>query len=273
MLHVRASARPRTACAVPPTQEEAMHKLLIAAVVLATLLGAAEAREWTKVRIGTEGAYRPFNYIDASGQLQGFEIDLAKALCSRMKVQCEFVAQDWDGIIPALLANKYDAIMASMSITDERKRMIDFSDKYFETPAHFVVARNSKIQDVSPRTMAGKAIGAQSSTIHANYLEDEYGRSSIKLYPTQEEANLDLISGRLDAVLADKVVLTSWLESQEGQCCKFIGDDLKIGGAVGVGLRKSDQDLKAMFNKAIAEIRADGTYDKINRKYFPFSIY
>ena len=249
-------------------------RTLAAAVALVAALGLADAKEWTKVRIATEGAYPPFNFTDPSGRLQGFDIDIAKALCDKMKVQCEFVAQDWDGIIPALLANKYDAIAASMSITDERKQKIDFSDKYYQTPAHFVAPKDTRITDTSPAGMARKTIGAQSSTIHSAHLEDKYKNATVKLYATQDEANLDLASGRLDAVLADKIVLLEWLEkSNEGKCCKFIGQDVQIGGGVGIGLRKEDQDLKAMFNKAIAEIRADGTYDKINQKYFPFSIY
>ena len=140
--------------------------LAVAGIALATIAGAASAQ--MKVRIGTEGAYPPFNFKDASGELKGFDIDIAKALCAEMKAECTFVAQDWDGIIPALLAKKYDAIIASMSITEERKKKVDFSDKYYSSPAKFIVDKKSGITDVSVDAMKGKTIGAQASTIHSN---------------------------------------------------------------------------------------------------------
>ena len=251
--------------------------LLAATVAVALSAGAAVAKDWSTVRIGTEGAYPPFNLIDSSGELQGFDIDIAKALCDRMKVTCTFVAQDWDGIIPALLANKYDAIIASMSITEERKLKVDFSDKYYDTPARFITAKDGGVTDTSPSAMSGKTIGAQSSTTHATYLEDKYSDATIKLYGTQDEANLDLVAGRLDAVLADSIVLLEWLKTDGGASSAFIGDDVKdvqyFGEGVGVALRQDDDELREMFNTALASIIADGTYERINKKYFPFSIY
>ncbi|MBZ0215085.1 MAG: ABC transporter substrate-binding protein [Fimbriimonadaceae bacterium] len=251
--------------------------LLGATLAIALSSGVAIAKDWSTVRIGTEGAYPPFNLIDSNGELQGFDIDIAKALCDQMKVTCTFVAQDWDGIIPALLANKYDAIVASMSITEERREKVDFSDKYYNTPARFITRKEGGVTDTSPAGMSGKAIGAQSSTTHATYLEDMYPDASIKLYTTQDEANLDLASGRLDAVLADSIVLLEWLKTDGGSCCDFVGDDVisvkHFGEGVGIAMRQDDDDLREMFNKAIAEIRANGTYQQINDKYFPFSIY
>ncbi len=251
--------------------------ILAATVAVALSAGVAVAKDWSTVRIGTEGAYPPFNLIDSNGELQGFDIDIAKALCAQMKVTCTFVAQDWDGIIPALLANKYDAIIASMSITEERKLKVDFTDKYYNTPARFVTASSGGVTDTSPAAMSGKNIGAQSSTTHATYLEDVYSGATIKLYATQDEANLDLASGRLDAVLADSIVLLEWMKTDEGKCCAFVGDDVvsvqHFGEGVGVALRQDDDDLREMLNAAIAAIRADGTYERINAKYFPFSIY
>lgn len=252
--------------------------LALAGVVFAP--AGADAKEWTKVRIGTEGAYPPFNFIDSNQQLQGFDIDVAKAICEKMKVECTFVAQDWDGIIPALLANKYDAIMASMSITPEREKVIAFSNKYYQTPATFIADKKNASFGSTPEALKGKTLGAQSSTTHATYLEDVYGKAgaTVKLYATQDEANLDLSSGRLDAVLADKTVLLEWLDkSDAGKCCQFIGQDIRdekyFGTGVGVGMRKEDTDLKALFDKGIEAIRADGTYEKLNAKYFPFSVY
>ncbi len=230
------------------------------------------------VRIGTEGAYPPFNYYDSNKELQGFDVEIAKAICDKMAVKCEFVAQDWDGIIPALLANKYDAIVASMSITEERKKQVDFTDKYYNTPARFIVRKDADNKDVSPEGLKGKTVGAQSATIHANYLEGEYPDSELKLYGTQDEANLDLVAGRLDAVLADSIVLYEWLEkTDDGKCCEFVGEPLTdptyFGDGAGIAVRKEDQDLKKMMNDALAAIIEDGTYEKINQKYFPFSIY
>ncbi len=254
-----------------------LAKFTVAALALGLAAGMAAAKEWKTVRIGTEGAYPPFNFIDSAGKLQGFDIDIAKALCDKMKVKCVFVAQDWDGIIPGLLAKKYDAIVASMSITAERKKKVDFTDKYYSSPATFVAPKNTDITDISPKALAGKTIGAQSSTIHSNYLEDNYKDSKLKFYKTQDEVNADLAAGRLDAQLADKLVLFEWLKTKAGQCCKFVGpgitDKRWFGEGAGIAVRKEDQDLKAMFNKALKEIIADGTYKKINMKYFPFSIY
>ncbi|MDQ0301258.1 ABC transporter substrate-binding protein [Ancylobacter polymorphus] len=249
-------------------------RILLAAAALAIGAGAAQA-EMKKVRIGTEGAYPPFNSVDSAGKLVGFDIEIGEALCAKMKVECTFVAQDWDGIIPALLAKKYDIILASMSITDERKEKVSFTIPYYLTPGSFIAPKDTKITDIAPAALKGKTIGAQSSTTGATYLEDKYKDSEIKLYPTQDEANADLAAGRLDAVLADKFVLYEWLEkSADGKCCKFVGPDLKDVNPQGTGIavRKEDNELREALNKAIQEINADGTFAKINAKYFPFPI-
>jgi len=246
-----------------------------AALALAAALGTASAKDWKTVRIGTEGAYPPFNSVTAAGEIIGFDIDLAKALCDKMKVECTFVAQDWDGIIPALLASKFDAIVASMSVTDERKKKVAFTDRYYTTPGSFMVGKDSTITDVSPAGLKGKTIGAQSSTTDSTYLEAHYKDSDVKLYPTQDEANADLAAGRLDAVLADKFPLYEYLKTDAGKaCCKFVGPDMPDVNPDGQGIavRQEDKDLLEMLNKALKEIKADGTYKKINDKYFPFSI-
>lgn len=223
------------------------------------------------IRIGTEGAYPPFNQIDAGGNLVGFDVDIAKALCAEMEVECEFVAQDWDGIIPGLLAKKYDAIIASMSATEERKKAVAFTDKYYANKLQFVAPEGS---DFDPEDVDGKTIGAQRATISASYLEDEYGdRIDIKLYDTQENAYLDLATGRTDAVMADKLVSYEWLNSDEGQDFDFVGEPAAIDDEIAIAVRKEDEELRQRFNEAIAAIRADGTYAEINAKYFPFDIY
>lgn len=252
-----------------------LKTLAVAGVALAMATGAASAG--MKIKIGTEGAYPPFNFKDASGQLKGFDVDIAKALCAQMKAECSFVAQDWDGIIPALLAKKYDAIIASMSITDERKKKVDFTNKYYSTPAKFVTGKKSGIKDVTPAGLKGKTIGAQGSTIHSNFLEDLYKGSTIKLYKTQDEVNADLASGRLDALLADSAVMLEWLKKKEGSCCTYVGpgfnDPKYFGIGAGIAIRKGEGKLRDSFNKAIKAIIANGTYKKINDKYFPFSVY
>ena len=254
-----------------------IKRMFAAALMVAAAFGVAEAKEWTKVRIGTEGAYPPFNYFDSNNELQGFDVDIAKALCAEMKVECEFVAQDWDGIIPALLANKYDAIIASMSITEECMKQVDFTAKYYSTPPALIAPKDTALTETSPEALAGKTIGAQSATTHATFLEDVYKGSTIKLYGTQDEANLDLASGRLDAVAADSVVLGEWLKTADGGCCKMVGamknDPKYFGEGAGIAVRKEDGDLKEMINKALAAILANGTYKAINDKYFDFSVY
>ena len=259
-----------------------LFRTLRAALAVLLLVPAAPlaAKEWTKIRIGTEGAYRPFNYIDSDKQLKGFEIDLARAICERMDVKCEFVAQDWEGLIPALLAGKYDVIFASLSITDERRRAIAFSNKYYASPSLFVAPKESAGMAITPEALKGKVVGAQAATVSARYLEEIYTPAGVevKLYVTLDEANFDLASGRLDAVIADKIVQMAWLEkSPEGKCCQVIGPDLAdpayFGAGIGAGLRKSDTDLKELIDKGIAAIRADGTYGRINARYFPYDVF
>lgn len=250
----------------------------LCAIVVAAAAAPAAAADALKIRIATEGAYPPFNFKDPSGALKGFDVEIANALCAEMKADCSIVAQDWDGIIPALLAKKYDAIVASMSITEERKKAIAFSRPYYQTPAQFV-AKKGAFADIKKETLKGKTIGVQSATIHFNYVNDHYkGSATIKSYDTQENANLDLMNGRLDAVLADKVVLLDGvIKAKGGENFAFFGPELKdtkwFGDGVGVGLRKQDKALKEKFDAAILTIRKNGTYDKIRKQYFDFEIW
>ncbi len=259
----------------------------------ALALGGASAQEKT-VKIATEGAYAPWNFTGAGGKLEGFEIDLANELCARMKVKCEIVAQDWDGIIPALQAKKYDAIMAGMSITDERKKTIDFSLPYANTPNGFLVAKDSPLAKM-PGTgeayhlgsqqaaaekaieaykplLKGKAVGVQGSTIHANFA-DKYlkGTAEIREYKTTEAHDLDLAAGRIDAVLADSITIIGTLEKPEFKDYTIAGPAITggmLGGGVGVGLRKDDQALKKSFDEAIQAAIKDGTIQKLSMKWF-----
>jgi polar amino acid transport system substrate-binding protein len=244
-------------------------KTIVAGALLALMLtGAARAEV---LRIGTEGAYPPFNQIDPSGELIGFDIDIAQALCDNMKVTCEFVRQDWDGIIPGLLARKYDAIVASMSITEERRQAVAFTDPYVSNKLRFVAAEGAELD---PANLKGKVIGAQRATISASYLEDHPIKGAkVKLYDTQENAYLDLASGRVDALLADMLVSWEWLNSEAGRGFAFLGEPIDLGDRFGIAVRKGDTELLARLNTALAEIIADGTYEELNAKYFPFPIY
>lgn len=222
------------------------------------------------LRIGSEGYYPPFNYIDESGALKGFDIDIARALCAQMEVECEFVAQEWDGIIQALLEKKYDAIVASMSITDERKRVVSFTDKYYSNQVRFLAAKGGGFD---PAFLSGKNIGAQRATIAASWLEDNAGAAQVMLYDTQENVFLDLAAGRLDAVFGDGLMLYEWLQTEAGAEHQMVGDAYSMDEGIGIAVRKEDDELRKRLNAAIAAILADGTYARINAKYFPFRIY
>jgi polar amino acid transport system substrate-binding protein len=243
-----------------------MKRILLALAVLVLVSGNAVA---DKVRIGTEGAYPPFNMIDKNGKPDGFDVDIAKALCEKMGADCTFVTQDWDGIIPGLLARKYDAIVASMSITDERKKAVDFTDRYYSNSLRFIARKGSGID---PNNLKGKSIGAQRATIAANYAEGVKD-AEAKLYDTQENAYLDLSSGRIDLLVTDMLPGDDWLQSEQGTGFEFVGENIDIDDKIGIAVRKGDDKLRESLNKAIAAIIADGTYAKINAKYFPFSIY
>jgi polar amino acid transport system substrate-binding protein len=246
-----------------------LRSLWIALGLAMLLAGNALAAD--KIRIGTEGAYPPFNQIDASGNLIGFDVDIAKALCAKMQVECEFVTQDWDGIIPGLLAKKYDAIVASMSITPERQKAVAFTNHYWSNKLRFVAKKGSGLD---PANLKAKTIGAQRATISATWLEDNLkDKVQIKLYDTQENAYLDLAAGRLDGILADMLVTYEWLKTDDAKGFDFVGEPVKIDDRIGIALRKEDTALKAKLDSALAAILADGTYQKINAKYFPFSIY
>ena len=240
--------------------------------------GFEKATPTKTIRIATEGAYPPFNYIDATGQLKGFEIDLAQALCQKMQATCEIVTQDWDGLIPGLLAKKFDVIMAGMSITQERLQRVDFSDKYLNTPSRFVAKKGSNFE-ISASGLAGKRVGVQRATIHENFMRKLFPQSEIVLYDTLDNSFLDLISGRVDLILADSVAVNDgFLKTTNGQNYAFIGPSYTepkdiLGNGVGAAMRKGENELLKSFNEAIKAIRADGTYKTINDRYFDFDVF
>ncbi len=246
-------------------------KLLALGVLAAGMaLGATAASAQDTIRIATEGAYPPFNAKDASGELTGFDVEIAKALCEEMKATCEIVAQDWDGIIPGLVAEKYDAIIASMSITDERKEIVDFTDRYYSNHLRMVAKKDSGI--ASPDDLTGKTVGAQRATVAATWAEDNLGRgSTVKLYDTQTAAYSDLEAGRLDALVSDVYPAHDWLKDKADY--EFVGDRIDIDDVIGIAVRKGEDDLREKFNAALKALRDNGKYAEINAKYFPFDIY
>lgn len=252
-------------------------RVTIAAAFAAAFAGTASAKDWTTIRFGTDATYPPFESVDSSGKIVGFDIDITDAVCAELKVTCEYQNQDFDGIIPALVAGKFDAIVSSLSITEERKKSIDFSDKIYNTPPAIVVAKDSDIKGITPEDLAGKAIGLQSSTTHADYAEKTFTKSDIKLYPSMDQAELDLVNGRVDAINDDVVVMKAFLDTPDGACCKIAGlikiDPVIHGTGAGFGVRKEDTDLRELLNKGLAAIRANGKYKEINDKYFDFDAY
>ncbi|WP_105371422.1 transporter substrate-binding domain-containing protein [Neorhizobium huautlense] len=248
----------------------------LAIAVGAAALGAAQAQE-VKVGFAAE-PYPPFTSPDASGKWVGWEIDFMEAMCAEAKLKCIPTPIAWDGIIPALTTKKIDMIVGSMSITEERQKTIDFSDKYYNTPTGIVGPKTEKF-DATPDGLKGKIIGVQVSTVHQEYANKYFaaGATEIKEYQTQDEANQDLAAGRLDAVQADAIALDAFLASDAGKCCDLKGnvkdDPAILGAGVGVGLRKGETELKTKINAAIKAIRANGTYDKFSKKYFDFDIY
>jgi len=257
-----------------------MKKSLVASLIfLFTLIaGSAFAGNITKIRIGTEGAYPPFNYVDKNGELQGFDVDIAKALCKAAGVECTFVMQDWDGMIPGLLAKKFDAIIASMSITEERLQKVDFTNKYYLTPAKFACKKGAGFE-ITPEGLKGKTVGVQRGTIHDNFVRDKFGKAmDIKSYATLDEANMDLVSGRIDLIFADSVAISDGLlNTEKGKDFEFVGpgftDKKWFGEGIGIAVRKGDKELVDLLNKAIVTIRANGEYQKVNAKHFAFDVY
>lgn len=248
-----------------------MKLTFIAAAAFAALSVSAASAQ-TTLRIGSEGAYPPFNTKDTSGNVVGFDIDIAQALCAEMKATCTVVTQDWDGMIPALVGKKFDFVAASMSITEERQKVVNFTDPYYRNKLQ-VVAKKGNDMSVKPEDLKSKTIGTQRATIAAEWIEKNIGTgTNVKLYDTQENAWLDLEAGRTDAVLSDVFVAYDWLQTPTGKNFEFKGDPVFDDDKIGIAVRKEDKELLAKLNAALKAIIDNGTYDTINKKYFPFSI-
>ncbi len=273
-----------------------MKKLIVALAVGAAVLacGVAQAKEWKKVRIGTEGAYAPWNATDASGKLVGFEMDLAKDLCARMKVECEIIAQDWDGIIPALQQGKFDATMSAMTITAERQKVLAFSIPYGTEPTSFVTSKDSPLAampktdildlDTAPgkkavddlaKVLDGKTIGVQVSTTQIAFLKKMLPKIALRSYDKIDNAGIDMEARRVDAVIGDRSVVEAIIKNDKTANIVLFGPNLVrgvLGEGVGIGMRKQDKDLKALFDKAITEANKDGTIAKLSNQHFGYDV-
>ncbi|KAA0913850.1 transporter substrate-binding domain-containing protein [Psychrobacter sp. ANT_WB68] len=220
------------------------------------------------LRIGTEGAYAPFNYTNADGTLGGFDVEIANAICADMQMTCEIIAQDWDGIIPGLKAGKYDAIVAAMSVTPERAKQVAFTDPYFSNALVFLAKKDSSFDPANSSDINAHSIAAQRSTISSQWLENAYPKANMKLYDTLSNAFLDLGAGRVDAMISDKLPALEWLGSPSGSEYVLKGDEIDINDNFAIAVRPNDAALQAKINKSLATLKSNGTYDKINQKYF-----
>ncbi|WP_338116873.1 ABC transporter substrate-binding protein [Vibrio maerlii] len=254
-----------------------MKKWLLAAALAATATsGVAMAKDWKVVRFGIEGAYPPFSWTEADGSIAGFDVDMANALCKEMEVKCKIVPQDWDGIIPSLLARKYDAIIAAMSITEERKKKVDFTGKYAQIPNKFIAKKGA---DLNFDNLDGAKIGVQRATTHDKYLTDTYGKKiDIVRYGSFDEAYLDLANGRIAAVLGDASALEEGVINKAGgEAYEFVGPSLTdpkwFGDGMGIAVRKQDKDLTKKLDAAIESLREKGVYQEIAAKYFKYDVY
>ncbi|WP_342643642.1 transporter substrate-binding domain-containing protein [Rhodoligotrophos ferricapiens] len=266
--------------------------------LLGFCVATVDAKEWTNVRIATEGAYAPWNFTKPNGDFDGYDIDVTKTVCSRMKVTCTIVAQDWDGMIPALNAGKFDAIVASMAPTEERRKVIAFTVSYALGPRSFVTTRSAPLgaigeQDVTldlekapgdvqravdalKPQLKGKTIGVQSATTHAAFMDRYFkGEVEVREYKSAEQLLLDLTAGRIDAAFDDMAFLTGQRDTPGGRDLVFFGphfDGGLFGNGAAVALRQSDPELREKFDIALKSAIADGTLSALSMKWFKMDI-
>jgi len=252
-----------------------MKKLMLA-LTLCTL-GATALAQGKDLKVAIDPTYEPFTFKQ-DGKPTGFDVDIANALCEQIKRKCVFVEQPWDGMIPGLMARKYEVIISSMSITDERKKVVEFTDKYYNTPSRVVTKKDVKY--TGPASIKGKKIGVLKASTQEKYALGELKPAGVEVvsYDAQDQVYLDIKAGRLDGTVADHVEVTGgFLSKPEGKDYELKGEELYIpkyfGIGAGIGLRKGQDALKGELNAAIKAIRANGTYKKINDKYFKFDVY
>jgi arginine/ornithine transport system substrate-binding protein len=256
-----------------------MKKIAWLGAIALSLMASSSFAADKPLRLGIEAAYPPFAYKEASGEIAGFDVDIGNALCAEMKVQCQWVEQEFDGLIPSLKVKKVDAILSSMTITDERRKSVDFTGKYYYSPARLVMKEGSTV-DADFANLKGKRIGVQRATTTDRFASEVMAAQGVQVvrYSSQNEIYLDLISGRLDGTLADAIpVEEGFLKTDNGKGFAFVGpsftDPAYFGEGAGIAVRKGDSELLGKLNAAIAAIRASGEYQQIQQRYFSFDIY
>jgi polar amino acid transport system substrate-binding protein len=255
-------------------------KLLAVASSLMLSVGAAHsssAAEQETVRVAVEGGFPPFNYLDSENNLQGFDVDIAKALCEAAALKCQFIVQEWTGMIPNLLAKKYDAIISSMSMSAERRQQVAFTSKYYDSPSVFIVRKGADITGTSPDDLKDLRLGVTAATSQESYARKFYPGVATSVVHASPDLYKNLAEGNVDIIFEDKLAVYDWLaNTKAGSCCEFKGEDVKnaeyFGDGAGIAVRPDDVTLLAKLNAALDKIQANDVYDTINAKYFPFSI-
>lgn len=242
-----------------------MKKLLIAAVLAGISVSASAAET---IRFATEASYPPFEFVAADNKIQGFDVDLANALCKEMQAECTFTNQGFDSLIPSLKFKRFDAVMAGMDITPEREKQVLFSKPYYDNSALFI-AEKGKVADVA--ALKGKRVGVQNGTTHQKFLTDKHPEITTVGYDSYQNAILDLKNGRVDAVFGDTAVVNEWLKTnpQLGVATDKVTDPQYFGTGLGIAVRPDNKALLEKLNSALAAIKADGTYQKISDQWFP----
>jgi lysine-arginine-ornithine-binding protein len=255
-----------------------MKKLAFCMAIL-TIATSAFAKDWSTIRFGVDASYPPFESKSADGKLVGFDVDLGNEICKRLNAKCVWVENAFDGMIPALKARKFDGVLSAMSMTPQRKEQIAFSDRMWRTPTSLVAKKGSTIQP-TVASLQGKSVGVEQGSIQETWAKANWGTKGVNIvsYQDQDQVYTDLISGRLDAALQDGVqVQLGFLGKPRGAGFAFTGgepQDLKmLGNGAAIGLRKEDADLKAKIDQSLGDMIKDGTYKKIEAKYFPFDVY
>lgn len=260
-----------------------LGKFLFVVFALLAFVGVAQAEDKRKLIIATEGAFPPYNFVAADGTLQGFDVEIAKAICVKINADCEIVKQDWDGIIPALLAKKYDVIVASMGMYPERREKVDFTIPYYMAPTALIATKAAGLKVaadgfVDPESLAGKKVGVARATGYEKYAREHWPKAEIVVYDSSPNADLDLVNGRVDARFDDYIllrdsVLKSEIAGDLEQVGKIYPETVMGSEGEGIAVRKGEDALRESINAALLAMRDDGTYKAINDKYFDFDIW
>lgn len=252
-----------------------MRALILSLILCQGLLFGPPAVLAAKLRVATEGAYPPFSYFDDAGQLAGFDVDIAQALCEQLAAECELSARPWEELIPALVSGEVDFVVASMGSSEERDLLVDFTGHYYRSHSIFVGPRDVQ-SEISPSALAGQRLVSGKGTLQSKYLQEFYPNSEIILTEDMEQAIGLLRSGSADLIFSDTIFMLQFLQSDQGEGYDFIGSPLRnalLKSEACIAVQQGNDQLRILLNRAIEQIRLNGVYDRINQKYFPFDIY